>query len=117
MSQLAAEIEAAFDQAIALQRRGQFDAALRLHQQVLQWQPKNAAAHNNYANVLCRLNRHAEAIPSYDRAIALSPHDAQAYYHRGLALMKLEQHEAAVESFDKALTLKPDVGFFGWHAQ
>lgn len=100
-----------------MQRRGQFDAALLLYQQVLQEQPQHTAAHNHYANLLCRLNRHAEALPSYERAIALAPDDAQAYYFRGLALMKLEQHEAAVESFDKALALKPDVGIFGWRAQ
>lgn len=69
--------------------------------------PHSAAAHNNYANALCRLNRYADAVLSYDRAIALQPDYAQAHHNRGIALLALKRHEAAIASFDELIALSP----------
>ncbi|HWW31701.1 MAG TPA: tetratricopeptide repeat protein [Steroidobacteraceae bacterium] len=67
-----------------------------------------AAAYRDQGLVLCRLNRHEEAIKSFDQAIGLEPGDAETHFSRGNALRELQQLEAAVASFDLATSLRPD---------
>jgi tetratricopeptide (TPR) repeat protein len=67
-----------------------------------------AAAHNNLGYALLILNRHAEAVASFDRAIALQPGFPEAYNNRGIGLSALKRYAEAVASYDKAITLKPD---------
>jgi protein O-GlcNAc transferase len=62
----------------------------------------------NYGLVLNALNRHQEAIDSFDRAIKLKSKYAEAHNNRGAALVTLGQDEAAIESFRKAIAIKPD---------
>ena len=58
--------------------------------------------------MLRSLERHEEAIASYDKAIELKPDFHSAWYNRGIALHKLERYEQALASYDKAIELKPD---------
>jgi tetratricopeptide (TPR) repeat protein len=58
---------------------------------------------------LCDLDRDAEALAAYDRAIALEPKMAEAYLGRALALKKLSRQDEALASVDKAIDIKPDV--------
>lgn len=138
----AVPFEAAFEQAVTLHRRGRFDEARLLYQQVLQLRPRhfdalhllgvvaaqtdhpehaaelignailinpqNVAAHNNYGNALCRLNRYTAAVESYDRAIALQSNHADAHCNRGAALLALERYEAAIASYDRTIALSPN---------
>jgi predicted O-linked N-acetylglucosamine transferase (SPINDLY family) len=54
------------------------------------------------------LNRHSEALESYNRAVALRPDNAKAWNNRGIALACLARHDEALESYDAALRVKPD---------
>jgi tetratricopeptide (TPR) repeat protein len=92
---------------IALQT-GRLDAGIELIAQSIALNPTNAAAHNNLGNGLLALNRHAEAVASYDKAIAQRTGFAETYYSRGNALMALHQPQAAVASYDAAIARKPD---------
>ena len=55
------------------------------------------------------LQRPAEALASYDKAIALKPDVAAAHNNRGNALKELKRPAEALASYDKAIALKPDV--------
>src|SRR5262249_4404381 len=59
-------------------------------------------------NGLSVMQRYAEAIANYDRALELNANDAETYYNRGLALQNMKQLQDAVASYDKAIALRPD---------
>ncbi|MEA2929847.1 MAG: protein O-GlcNAc transferase, partial [Hyphomicrobiales bacterium] len=65
-------------------------------------------AFSNYGNVLCALNRHQEALASYDRALALQPGNVLALTNRGAALNALNRQQEALACYDRALTLQPN---------
>jgi len=70
--------------------------------------PGYAAALFNRANALQQLQRFAEALESYDRALALQPNEPTALTGRGLVLQALGRPAEALESYDRALALRPD---------
>src|SRR6185437_9886569 len=66
------------------------------------------SAHNNYANALRELGRHALALQSYERALAIREDYAEAHYNRALTLQALARPEEALAGYERALALKPD---------
>jgi protein O-GlcNAc transferase len=54
------------------------------------------------------LNRPADALTSYNKAIALKPDFADAHYNRGNMLNALKRPEEAIASYDKTIALKPE---------
>lgn len=82
--------------------------AAELLERAVDAQPMNAAAHNNYANVLKALQRYEAATDSYARALQLNPNYAEAAFNRGVTLQELRRFEEALSSYDRALRIKPD---------
>jgi len=64
---------------------GQLDAALADATKAVELEPSDAPAHVTLGNVLDDMNRTAEAIPEYDKAIELDPKLANAYNQRSIA--------------------------------
>ncbi|MGQ0677710.1 MAG: tetratricopeptide repeat protein, partial [Rhodospirillales bacterium] len=60
------------------------------------------------ANLLRGLNRLADALAGFERAVALDPGHAAAWNNRGVVLKALGRLDQAVESYDRALAAKPD---------
>jgi len=87
---------------------GQNQRAVDLLQLAVSLNGDNAVAHAGLGAGLAALDRHAEAVASYDRAIALRPDDAEAYYNRGNSLWELLRPDAAIASYDRAIELRPD---------
>jgi predicted O-linked N-acetylglucosamine transferase (SPINDLY family) len=54
------------------------------------------------------LQRYAEAIEAYDRALALAPDNTLVLNNRGAALNEIKLHEEALATFDLAVALAPD---------
>ena len=54
------------------------------------------------------LQRYAEAIAAYDRALALAPNNALVLNNRGAALNEIKLHEEALASFERAVAVAPD---------
>lgn len=52
------------------------------------------------------LNRPAEALADFDRALAVSA-DAETHQHRALTLFALKRFEEALDAYNRALALKP----------
>jgi tetratricopeptide (TPR) repeat protein len=88
------------------QRR--FLDAVSLIGAALRANPAAPLAHLNYGLALDALNRHGEALASYDKALALQPNYVEALYHRGVALRNLKRPAESLASFDRALSVKPD---------
>lgn len=57
---------------------------------------------------LVKLNKHSDALDSFDQAIELDPNHAKFWNRRGNALEKLGRNQQALASYDKALLLDPN---------
>jgi tetratricopeptide (TPR) repeat protein len=63
--------------------------------------------------VLWQLERHEEAIASFDRTIQIRSDKYQSWYFRGWALLQLRRKDEAIACFDKGIQIKPDCRV-GW---
>ena len=64
-------------------------------------------AYLNKGALLTKLDRHAEAVVTLDKAIKLTPHSS-AYKRKAEALFELNQKAKAVDCYINALSCKPD---------
>jgi predicted O-linked N-acetylglucosamine transferase (SPINDLY family) len=69
--------------------------------------PRDAAAHNNYGNVLKELGRFNEALASYDRAVKIKAAYPEAHYNRGVVLQAQGRFDDAQGAYERALELRP----------
>jgi hypothetical protein len=75
--------------ALTVQRNTDYRSSATIWRDTVTKRPGNAAAHNNYGNILAQSGQPAEAIAQYDDAVRIDPHFADAYFNAGNALMKL----------------------------
>src|SRR5687768_15620502 len=80
-------------EAIALERQGDFDAALTSYRLALRDQPNDPKILQNIAIAYSRTGRLEEAIRSYRRALDVAPELAGAHY--GLAFLLLKRGDRA----------------------
>jgi tetratricopeptide (TPR) repeat protein len=88
-------------------QQGRNDEALSLIGAAIRCNPRSASAPTNQGTVLAALNRHQEALASYDRSLALQP-DADTLNNRAIALQALSRFQEAVFAYDGVLAAKPD---------
>ncbi len=62
----------------------------------------------NYGLILNALDRHQEAVDSFDQALKQKSKFAEAHNNRGAALSALQRDEEALESLRRAIAIKPD---------
>jgi tetratricopeptide (TPR) repeat protein len=55
------------------------------------------------------LNRPAEAVETYDRALSIHPNFFQGWCNRGVALERMNRLEDAIASYDRAIALRADL--------
>ncbi|MES2255721.1 MAG: tetratricopeptide repeat protein [Pseudomonadota bacterium] len=92
---------------LALQR-GQTQRAVELLRESLKLEPRQPLAYRDLGNGLQQIERFAEALDSYDKALALKPDLADIHNNRAIALASLGRREEALESYGRAVALKPD---------
>jgi predicted O-linked N-acetylglucosamine transferase (SPINDLY family) len=88
--------------------RGEPGTALRLILAAMQERPKSPQILFNYGLTLVALQRHEEALATFEQAIKHKKGFADAHNNRGGVLVVLGRHEEALESFDRAIAIKPD---------
>lgn len=69
--------------------------------------PANVEIWYSRGVLLAGLERHGEAVTSFDKALAIRP-TPECWNNRGAALQSLKRWPEALQSFDAALALKPD---------
>ncbi len=95
-------------QAIDLSDDEDYDAALELLSQVITLEPDNAGALFERAMVLMNLDRDAEALPDFDRALALEPDYPGARSWRARALESVGDVDRAAAERLVTLRRQPD---------
>jgi tetratricopeptide (TPR) repeat protein len=100
-----ATAEALYREAQARCQQGQLAAGIDLAQRAIALAPDHARAHALLGMALARVDRHADALKSLDRAIALGAADAHG--SRADTLVALGRLAEAVDSFDRALARDP----------
>jgi len=94
-----------FQEALSLIKAEQWQAAIPALQKALAESPKNAMGHANLGVALSRVNRHKEALFSYEKARNLGYDNAQFRYYQGLSLAKVDLLEEAAEEIETALKM------------
>jgi len=92
---------------IKLQQRD-FEAGVNLIAAAVRANPGSVEAWANLGLALAALERHEEAVSSFDKALAIRPDLAEAHCSRAVALGKLDRHDEALAGFDRALAIRPD---------
>jgi len=88
---------------LALQAKGELQAAERSYREAIEQQPTLLEAVANLAGVLQQQGRFADAIPWYERAVALSPRAGALWSGIGACQYRIGDHAAAHASFGRAL--------------
>lgn len=73
---------------------------------------ENANALNNMGYSMSILERYAEALPYFEKAIAIEPEQAYAYNNRGLAKIKLGQTREGLEDLETGYKLEPENAYY-----
>ncbi len=121
-----AEADLCFDKALELDGRSpdalasKSDLYFKLHRydDALRYAAKTYAANSNFflapklhGDALVRLNRAAEAIDSYDRALAINPQHLETLVNKGLALRTVRRYGEAAMYFAAVLQQQPQYPF------
>ena len=98
------------NETLALERSGDFDAAITSYRLALRAKPDDTKALQNLAIALTRVNRFEEAIKCYRQALSLKP--ALSGPHYGLAFLHVRRGErdAAIQHLEAFLAAPPASG-------
>ena len=106
--QIAAQVQAIFQQALTLHQQNQFEQAQILYEEILKVHPNHFDVLHLLGVVALQTKKAQKAVALIGKAIKINPHNPAFYNNQGLALKELNQIEAALASYDKAIALKPD---------
>jgi tetratricopeptide (TPR) repeat protein len=88
-------------------KSGDYDEALKLYAQVIEHEPKNAAALFARANTYYAQDEYEKALADYDRAIAAASDQPDYFNNRGNARYALGQYDEAIGDYSRAIQLDP----------
>ena len=91
----------------ALRRQGRLEEAFRLLNRAVEIDIESAEAWKALAGLLGDLNRHHEAVLSFQHVLKLDPRDADAAYQAGFLLLQSGKAEEALGLFDRSDQLQP----------
>ena len=98
------------NEALALERQGDYDAALTSYRLALRDHPNDPKILQNMAIAYSRTSRLDDAIRCYRRALELAPDLAGAHYGLAFLLLKREDRPGAVAHLDAFLAKAPAGG-------
>lgn len=83
-----------------LRSERQYEAALACYAQVMTQDRHNAAAFNNYGNVLREIGEPAAGLPFLERAIQLNPQDPTARFNRAVCLLLMGDYQQGWPAYE-----------------
>ncbi len=109
-----------FNLGTALLNRNKLSSALFVTQKALAINDGIGPLHFRRAQILSKLGRHYEAIPSMHAALALEPDNPELHYHLSLNLLNIGLLNEALQASGRVLELVAPVtgnhGFWGYHS-
>jgi tetratricopeptide (TPR) repeat protein len=96
-----------FEQAVSLQQRGRLGEAARLHQAVLERDPRHLGALQLLGVIHAQQGRLDSAVRLLRKAAQRDPGAAEIRNNLGLALHALGRHREAADCFEKAIAINP----------
>jgi tetratricopeptide (TPR) repeat protein len=93
--------------AIALDRAGLYDEALRHYIELSRRGGDNWSLHYNMGNVYRKLGKYEDAVQSYEQSASLNANDPRIHNNLGVALKKLHEYDRAIRAFETAMQLDP----------
>jgi lipoprotein NlpI len=100
--------DALLKEARAALEKGKTDDALKLSEQAIKLEPKNAQAYLLRGVAYAALQKHPEAVTDFDKVIDLDPKIAAAYQQRGSEHVQLGHITESIKDFDKYLEMRPE---------
>ncbi len=98
------------NEALALERQGDYDAALTSYRLALRDHPNDPKILQNMAIAYSRTHRLEDAVRCYRRALELAPELSGAHYGLAFLLLKREDRPGAIEHLDAFLATSPSAG-------
>ena len=102
------EAERYFNDGVAYQKKGQFDAAIAAYKRAIRIKPDYGEAHRSLGYSYGEKGQYDLAIASFKEAIRLNPEDAEMHFYLGAAFHRKGQWDAAIASLNEANRLRPD---------
>lgn len=84
-----------------------FAGGEQLLRRAADYEPQSAEVHALHGAALTFLDRHAEALAAFDRALAITPNNAEVLYQSANMLQSLSRQDDAVERLNRAIALDP----------
>lgn len=84
------------------------EQSMQMYQTLLEQEPNNVVALNNYAWLLTEQGQAAAAKPYAERAMELVPNHPDIIDTYGKVLLKLDQPQQALKQFEQSLSLRPN---------
>jgi len=94
-------------EALALERQGDYDAALTSYRLALRDRPNDPKILENMAIAFSRTGRQEEAIRAYRRALEIAPDRSGAHYGLAYLLLKRRDNDSAREHLEAFLARPP----------
>ena len=107
LSACATTTESGLDLGNRYLQTGRYDNAVLVYDDIVRFDPMNAAAWNNRGIARVRLGQTIGALGDYTQAIHLSPRDPELYLNRGDAYVALGNNDYAIQDFTRATELAP----------
>ena len=92
---------------LTVERNTVYHSSASIWRDTVAKRPGNAAAHNNYGNILAEAGQFNDAMTQYAAAIRLDPVNTEGYYNAGNALKQLGRFPEAIAYYERALQAKP----------
>ena len=102
------DLQARFDEAVALHHSGQLAAAQAAYEAIVAADPAHADAWHFLGVVAIQSDDPLRALDWIGRAIAINPGNAMYYMNHGNVLRQTGHMQAALASFDQAIAMAPD---------